>query len=333
MLLLLAFVSVGFSSMCPSQVGLLANPSDPSTAGPYPVSSTLLSGGFTARNLTVEVWYPTVPTTGGEEPLTLDVRDFITPSCAAKIPAKDVPRPFYANAWVGLAPIWKSNVSTEVGGLPVIVFVHGTAGWRSQSLSLVVHWASRGFVVIAADYPGICLKDLLDLAEHPLAHHSITDQVGDTKALMSVLRAMEDPRLIELFPTGAVNMTSNALIGHSAGALALEHLGGEAAVVIPMAGDGSAADGHDPAVALRSTLALGAFNDSEVPPKTHAEPGYRRSGTPKRLVIGANMGHQAFSDLCYIGEDQGGMYSYDISNIVNFMYSYSYRISLITVRY
>ena len=302
-----SFALTVHAALCPSQAGLLPNPPDPSAPGPYPVSSKLLSGGFTARNLTVEVWFPSVPgSESGAKPLTLDVRDFITPSCAAKIPEKDVPTPFYANAWVDLPPAWMAPKDAP-SGLPIIIFIHGTAGWRSQSLSLVVHWASRGFVVVAADYPGICLKDLLSAAEHPLARHPKTDQVGDTKALLAELRALTDPRLASLLGGGAVNTTSNALIGHSAGALALEHLGGEAAVVIPMAGDGSAPDGAAPSSLLRSTLVLGAYNDSEVPPKTHAVPGYATSRPPKRIVVGANMGHQAFSDLCYIGEDQGGI--------------------------
>ena len=293
------------AALCPGQRGLLTNPTDPAAAGPYPVSSRLLSGTFTERNLTVEVFYPAQPgSEAGATPLTLDIRDFLTESLAKKIPQDVVPHPFYANAWVDLPPAWQSNAS--VGGLPVITFVHGTAGWRSQSLSLVVHWASRGFVVVAADYPGISLHDLLDKAERPLQPHPKVDQVGDTKAVQALLRAMSDPRLASLLGGGAVNMSASALIGHSAGALALAQLGGEAAVLVPMAGDGSKPTPSAP-VPLRATLVLGAFNDSEVPPRTHAEPGYAASPTPKTLVVGANMGHQAFSDLCYIGADQGGI--------------------------
>lgn len=189
-------------------------------------------------------------------------------------------------------------------GFPLIVFVHGTAGWRSQSLSLVVHWASRGFVVVAADYPGICLHDMLDAVDHPFAKHPKVDQVGDTRLLMAELRAMTDPRLVKLLatPPGAVDVAQNALIGHSAGALALSQLGGEAQVIIPMAGDGSVASPR-----LANTLILGAQNDSEVPPRWHQYPSFLTTPAPKRLLIGANMGHQAFSDLCFIGEDQGGI--------------------------
>ena len=149
------------------------------------MSSRLLPGTFTARNLTVEVFYPALPGSNksGAVPLTLDIRDFLTASLAAKIPPDDVPHPYYANAYENLPPVWHNGVAQ----LPVITFVHGTAGWRSQSLSLVVHWASRGFVVVSADYPGISLHDLLDKAERPLQPHPKTDQVGDTKALQAML--------------------------------------------------------------------------------------------------------------------------------------------------
>ena len=123
---------------------------------------------------------------------TLDVRSFLTPSIAAKINDSLLPHPKYPGAYEALPPAWQPSAhpaqtaqataqatpqATPPAGFPVIVFVHGTAGWRSQSLSLVSHWASRGFVVVAADYPGICLHDLLDAVDRPLSRHPRVDQV------------------------------------------------------------------------------------------------------------------------------------------------------------
>ena len=63
-LLLLLFLLLSLlplaSALCGNQTGLLPNPSDPSLRGPYPVSSKLLPGTFTSRNLTVEVFFPYV---------------------------------------------------------------------------------------------------------------------------------------------------------------------------------------------------------------------------------------------------------------------------------
>jgi hypothetical protein len=139
---------------------------------------------------------------------------------------------------------------------------------------------------------------LLESELHPVPK---TDQVGDTKLLVAELHNSPlDPRLEWL--NGVADFNNMALIGHSAGALALEHLSDLGKVMIPMAGDGSQAN-----PTLQSTLIIGAYNDSEVPPKTHQEPSYPKTPVKKRLTIGANMGHQAFSDLCWIGEDQGGI--------------------------
>ena len=166
-------------------------------------------------------------------------------------------------------------------------------------MNLVAHWVSRGFVVAAADYPGINLKDLLKTAEL-VPGVPKTDQVGDTRLLMAELQSLADPRLH--FLRNHVNLSQVALIGHSAGALALEHLSDLGQVMIPMAGDGSKKE-----PSLVSTLLLGAYNDSEVPPKTHQIPSFATTPPEKRLVVGANMGHQAFSDLCWIGEAEGGI--------------------------
>ena len=43
----------------------------------------------------------------------------------------------------------------------MIIFAHGTAGFRHQSLAQMTHWASHGFVVAAVDHPGLKLGDLL----------------------------------------------------------------------------------------------------------------------------------------------------------------------------
>lgn len=49
----------------------------------------------------------------------------------------------------------------EHGPYPLVVFSHGSGGFRLQSLYFVEHLASYGFVVIAADHPGNTLADTL----------------------------------------------------------------------------------------------------------------------------------------------------------------------------
>lgn len=71
-----------------------------------------------------------------------------------KIPDDDAPR-IVGEAYRDLP------IDADFGPYPVIVFVHGTAGYRYTSLPQMTHWASRGFVVLAADHPGLNLQDLL----------------------------------------------------------------------------------------------------------------------------------------------------------------------------
>jgi len=40
-----------------------------------------------------------------------------------------------------------------------VVFVHGTASFNVASAGTMAHWASRGFIVMAADHPGLNLAD------------------------------------------------------------------------------------------------------------------------------------------------------------------------------
>ena len=49
-----------------------------------------------------------------------------------------------------------SDIPADIddGPYPLLVFIHGTGGFRYNSLMNMVHLASRGFVVIAADHPG-----------------------------------------------------------------------------------------------------------------------------------------------------------------------------------
>jgi predicted dienelactone hydrolase len=41
------------------------------------------------------------------------------------------------------------------GVFPLVVFIHGTGGWRTNSANIIHRWVSRGFIVVSADYPGI----------------------------------------------------------------------------------------------------------------------------------------------------------------------------------
>ncbi|MBL8718411.1 MAG: hypothetical protein JNL79_20685 [Myxococcales bacterium] len=130
---------------------LLAVPTDTSQRGPWPVGAKTV----TLAGLVTEVWYPAVVgSDAGKTKLQYDIRKHLPPADAAKIP--DADNPLQACDCYADLPM-----DTAHGPYPLVLFIHGTAAFRTQSASQATHWASRGFVVVAADHPGIGLQDIL----------------------------------------------------------------------------------------------------------------------------------------------------------------------------
>jgi hypothetical protein len=264
---------------------LLAQPSDPSARGAWPVGAKTVTIGA----LTAEVWYPATPGSDtGKTNATYDLREHLPSADKKKIP--DADNPLQPCDCVRDLPFDGAH-----GPYPVVVFVHGTAGFRTQSLTFMTHWASRGFVVVAADHPGITLGDVLGGGAG-----AAPDQAGDARKLLAALRA---PTGDIAFLASHVDASRMALAGHSAGGGAIATLGSEQGVrvIIPMA-----ARGTDTGSDLKSTLVLGAKSDG-IALYSRAQDGFAASPVKRRLVGIANAGHLAFSDLCAIGKEKGGL--------------------------
>ena len=262
---------------------LLESDADTSLPGPWPVGAKTLNIG----GLVVEAWYPAkLGSDMGASAVEYDIRDFLPAAEAEKISEADRPRQV-CNCFADLP------VDDAHGPYPVIVFVHGTAGFRSQSLELTSHWASRGFVVLAADHPGLYLKDLLGglCGAGPVER----DLDGDLAALVAAVKSG-----VGLGDLGAiVDGTRIGMSGHSAGGGAIEQQGEVAQVLIPMAAGGVTAG-----AALKSTLVFGAKEDQVVEFSAQQE-GYAASPAPKRLAGLSPAGHLAFASLCEIVNDAG----------------------------
>jgi hypothetical protein len=259
-------------------------PTDTGVAGPWPVGARTV----TLDGLTVEVWYPAIP--GSETdiaPKVYDIREQLPASEADKIP--DAENPAQPCACHEELPI-----DDAYGPYPVIVFVHGTAGFRTQSLHHMVHWASRGFVVLAADHPGLKLGDLLgSICGETAPPQTLSDDVATQLAA-----ARGDvPGLEWLSPH--LDMDRIGLSGHSAGGRAVGGLSDIGHVIVPMA-----AGGVDSGSALESVLVLGGTADSVVA-YAQQQDGYASSPAPKRLVGLEGAGHLAFSDICSLENDDG----------------------------
>ncbi len=260
---------------------LFENPADLAAPGPWPVGARSLQVG----RLSCEVLYPALRgSEEGAEPLRYDLRQYLPEDQRAKIP--DADNPWQAsNAYADLP------LDGERGPYPAIVFIHGTSGFRTQSLAFMTHWASRGFVVIAADHPGIMLADAMQM-EMGAA------QSRDARALLA---ALQEPAGALAFLAGHVNPDLLAVAGHSAGGMALAGLGDVEGVrvLIPMAAGGSGGD-------VECTLVLGAMDDRVVPYRSQRR-GFERTPGRARLVGLRDSGHLVFSDLVEIGKERGGL--------------------------
>jgi hypothetical protein len=266
---------------CSQDVKLFATPADAAARGPWPVGAKSLKIG----TLRVEVWYPAVlGSENGKTPVTYDIRQWLSPAERKKIPEDAAP--------LQTCGCYRDiPLDTSHGRYPVIVFIHGTAGFRTQSLGQMEHWASRGMVVVAADYPGLYLADMLDF-------NIVSDLPGDTQKILDALNA---PAGDLAFLEGHIDMAHTGMSGHSAGGMAIKGFSSKAGVLtlIPMA-----AGGTTPSATKVSTLVIGGQIDSVVTYKSQQK-GYLDSAPPKRLLGIGNTGHLFPTDLCWITNKAG----------------------------
>ena len=262
-------------------------PADPSARGPWAVGArTVVIDG-----VTTEIWYPArFNSEAGSEPKTYDIRYALPESEQAKI--SDDKTPIQVCDCFADLPIDDAN-----GPYPIVVFVHGTASWRSQSLTQMTHWASRGFVVVSSDHAGLWLRDILA----PLCAQAGADQdlSGDTDV---VLAALANPTGELEFLAGHLDIDRVGISGHSAGGSAASAQTDKPGirVSIPMA-TGQAVS---PTQMLESSLLLGGLADGVVA-YSGTQNAYEGSPSPKRLVGIDNAGHLAFSDICELTNADG----------------------------
>jgi dienelactone hydrolase len=260
-------------------------PEDPGAPGPWPVGARTVE----VEGLTTEVWYPAVPGSELEqEPTRYDIRLHLPPTDQTKIPDE-------ANPWQPCACFRDLPLADSAAPFPVVLFVHGTAGFRSQTLTQMVHWASRGFVVVSSDHPGMELADIL-------VFNFGNEQTAQAKSVLAALRTSPLPEPLS-FLEGRIDAERFAVSGHSAGGGAAGALAAEEGVLvsIPMA-----AGGADPKGRSVNTLVMAGADDAIVTlDQTLA--GYDSTPAPKRLVVLGLAGHLAFSDICAIGTESGSL--------------------------
>lgn len=258
--------------------------------GPWAAGVTTLM----VDGIPVEVWYPApVASAVGIPRDTYDMRDSLPAGIRAMIPA-DAPTTFETLAHRGLP------VATD-GPFPVVYYSHGLGGFRKQSTAITAHLATWGFVVVAPEHVGRNLDAVL-LAATEMGR--ITDDAYNEILAAHERLTMENEAGGQF--AGALDLTRVAVGGHSAGGGAMQALVddpslsarawfGHATVVAPQTSTapgllvGGTLDG------LATPMAMGSLFDDRV------------IAEPARLLLVEGAGHLAFTDICLIGRERGGV--------------------------
>jgi predicted dienelactone hydrolase len=258
--------------------------------GPHVVGVTTLMLDEGDRQVGVEVFYPAEPgSEAGRARFAYDMREWLPEGDRAAIP--DDAAPFFAlNAWRELPP-------AEGLSSPVVLFAHGLSGYRLQSATLLAHLASWGFVVASADHPE---RGLAKIVAELIPGQDRSP--ATVRATLELLRGENDGSGLL---AGTMDFDHVAMTGHSMGGGTTFAVAGDEVfdAFISYAAGGSSPDGGDP---LARGLLVAGQTDGIVP-VSRVRPAYDGLAAPRAYVELADAGHLAFSDLCAIGRDRGGI--------------------------
>jgi dienelactone hydrolase len=256
----------------------------PVYAGPGPFAAGVT--GLDLDGRFVEVWYPADPeTAAGVAPAVFEIRDLVPAELGALVP--DELNPAYPTAGLPDAP------ASGDGPFPVVGLSHGFAAYPTLYQFLATHLASWGMVVVG---PVHTERDLFAAATGQVTEG---DDGAVLRAALDAVVAAGDGPLAGLADSGRM-----ATIGHSAGVRAATDVAASdprIGAVIAMAG--GSAETTVPGVPV---LVLAGGRDAVV------EVGRITAfadalGADGLLAVIEDAGHNAFTDLCLIGEDQGGL--------------------------
>jgi pimeloyl-ACP methyl ester carboxylesterase len=286
-------------SHCDGKTSLLELPDDPGERGPWAVGSRAIK----VAGLYAEVWYPAaLDSERGLGKFTYDLRKYL--------PANQQSSVTNASTLEQACDCYRDLPLDEAHGpYAVVLFAHGFSGFSGQSLEQMVHWASRGFVVVSADHPSLGLKTFLTDGIVGIAGGfsaggcDLSMASGQGAEVISVLDALKTPTADLAFLASHIDLTRMAATGHSAGGMAIAALSSypNVQVLIPMASGGVCAG-----PSLKSTLVMGAMQDS-ILAYSGQQQGYMEAPAPKRLVGLNKAGHMAFTSFCPIGAGSGGI--------------------------
>ncbi|MCB9620717.1 MAG: dienelactone hydrolase family protein [Sandaracinus sp.] len=257
--------------------------------GPYASGVTTLD----VDGVLVEVWYPaSLESTAGLARDVYDMRDTLPADTRATIPA-DAPTTYVMDAY--------RDVPVASGSFPVVYFSHGLGGFRLQSTAITTHLARWGYVVVAPEHAERNLEAVL-LATR--GEGAITDEAVDQ--ITAAHARMQTENEAGGFFAGNLDLSRVAIGGHSAGGGAVQVLVDDGALgVTSWFGLATVA------APLRSTtpgVMLGGTVDTLATERAMTDLWTNRTTASSGAFVEiANAGHLAFTDICLIGRERGGV--------------------------
>jgi predicted dienelactone hydrolase len=256
----------------------------PDALGPNAVGHTAFSVFDAARanrELPLEIWYPADATAWAA------VSEFT-----------------FTELFAGLgitSPVAKDDIALPTGvDYPLVVFSHGYGGFNIQSLGLMEHLASHGFVVVAPNHTGNTQGDTS--SPNPEA-----DRFPDVAFVIDAMVA-ENLNGTSLF-FGHVDATNVGVAGHSYGGMTAQFMAAGYAsepadsrvkAIVPIAPSSSALSDEDLAgITIPTTLIVGTLDG--LLPQSVRSFDLQSSAPHLSLVevVGAN--HTHFANVCDIG--------------------------------
>jgi hypothetical protein len=265
-------------------------PADTALTGPWPVGIRTVSLNLGAGVTPVEVFYPAQPGSAAErQKVSYDLTAWLPAEHG--IPAEAPKVHIDTDGYRELPP------DTEHGPFPVVVVVHGQASFRAAAASQLTHWASRGFIAIAADHPGLLLRDTL-AGNGGCTGTGIVQDFQHTRDLQALFAQLAQPAGIFSFLEGAIDAQRVALAGHGDGARYAADNGELPGVKLVMAISDAGPIPREGAVAGGFYLSgtsdkIVAYNNV-----VRAYENTARGLRPTLLAGMANVGHLGFTDLC-----------------------------------
>jgi predicted dienelactone hydrolase len=286
---------------CAPTVKLYKTPDDMTAPGPWPVGVKTVQLMLDGVMANVEVWYPApLGSNAGKSQATWDLRNWLPSGMGSMIP-DSANRTVVCDGSNNSAPCYRDlPLDTSHGPYPAVIFIHGTGSFRLASGSAMSEWASRGFIAVAADHPGMFLTDYLASGSCAGGGTGTTQAAGVlnsqdiTNEINALTNNMSGPFA---FLGSSVDMTRIGIGGHSQGASAAASAASQPNVQVdfPLAdGGGTVPQGS----ALKSVLLMGGMSDSVVTYSSDTSAYAGATASIKRLIGITGGNHLDVTDLC-----------------------------------